>query len=138
MGIISSLCNSMRGSCKDLSISETLTSKGIETQVGISILSRSLNRACISSCIFSKYSPYNSRSSSCKSLLTEAKQGNCSNARRLILFLYNCNFLRKAAIALLLDIRSNLQLLHNPTTSEVKELDLHLTVGYGTHHYQQK
>merc|ERR1719309_937722 len=34
--------------------------------------------------------------------------------------------------------RTNLQLLHNPTTSEVKELDLHLTVGYGTHHYQQK
>merc|ERR1719219_3375250 len=34
--------------------------------------------------------------------------------------------------------RTNLKLLHNPTTSEVKELDLHLTVGYGTHHYQQK
>merc|ERR1712002_69243 len=34
--------------------------------------------------------------------------------------------------------RTNLQLLHNPTTSELKELDLHLTVGYGTHHYQQK
>merc|ERR1712055_1220106 len=34
--------------------------------------------------------------------------------------------------------KTNLQLLHNPTTSEVKELDLHLTVGYGTHHYQQK
>merc|ERR1719369_854399 len=34
--------------------------------------------------------------------------------------------------------RRKLQLLHNPTTSEVKELDLHLTVGYGTHHYQQK
>merc|ERR1712168_1567368 len=34
--------------------------------------------------------------------------------------------------------KTNLQLLHNPTTSEVKELDLHLTVGYGTHHYQQR
>merc|ERR1712168_257337 len=34
--------------------------------------------------------------------------------------------------------RTKLQLLHNPTTSEVKELDLHLTVGYGTHHYKQK
>merc|ERR1712168_93603 len=34
--------------------------------------------------------------------------------------------------------KTNLQLLHNPTTSEVKELDLHLTVGYGNKSYKQK
>ena len=53
----------------------------------------------MSCCIFSKYSLYNTRSSSFTSLLIDAKQGNCSNVRRLILLLYSCSFLRKATIA---------------------------------------
>ena len=48
---------------------------------------------------FFKCSLYNTRSSSCKLLLIEAKQGNCSNARRSILFLYDCNFPREAETA---------------------------------------
>lgn len=99
----------MKGSDREISISVTLTSEGIVTQAGMSIMRRSVSEFAYLRAYFLKSHYRFARSLSCKSLLIEVKQGNYSNAQPLILFLQNCDFLREAVASLarhLMDIRS--------------------------------
>ena len=72
-------------SCKEMSLSAVVTSKGFVSQVSISFMSRPPNRTCISWCKFFKCWPYTARSSSCKLALIETKLGNYSNAHLIVI-----------------------------------------------------